>query len=243
MSTVPTIFDERRRRARYERARVRQRSPEAARWLLEAMAEDVVERLGFLRWEGETALIAGLGGQTVAAALGRAAVGPVDYASPIAGGPYDLIVSLGELDTVNDLPGALILLRAALAPGGLLLATMLGAGSLPKLRQAMLAADSERPAARIHPQLDHRAASALLQRAGFTRQVVDHHALQVRYGALGRLVSDLHDQGLGSVLADRSPPLGKAAQTRAIEAFADQADADGKTSESFEVLTLTAWKD
>lgn len=243
MSTVPTIFDERRRRARHDRAVARQLRPDAGRWLLEAMAEDVVERLGFLRWEGEIALVSGLGSETVAAALGRAAVGYADYAKPIAGGPYELIVSLGELDTVNDLPGALILLRAALAPGGLLLATMTGAGSLPKLRQAMLVADGDRPAPRIHPQLDERAASALLQRAGFDRQVVDHHALQVRYGTLGRLVSDLHDQGLGSVLAERSPPLDRAALHRAIEAFGAQADADGKTSETFEVLTLTAWKD
>ncbi len=243
MSTVPTIFDENRRRARHVRALVRQRRPDAARWLLAAMAEDVVERLGFLRWEGDRALISGLGGEAVAAAIGKNASGPTDFARPIADGPYDLIVSLGELDTVNDLPGALILLRAALAPGGLLLATMTGAGSLPKLRQVMLAADGDRPAPRIHPQLEDRAASALLQRAGFTRQVVDHHALEVRYGALSRLVSDLHDQGLGSVLADRSPPVGRAALRRATEAFAAQADADGKTSERFEILTLTAWKD
>jgi SAM-dependent methyltransferase len=207
------------------------------------MAEDVVERLGFLRWEGKTALISGLGGEAVAAALGRAATGPLDLAQPIAGGPYDLIVSLGELDTVNDLPGALILLRQALAPGGLLLAAMVGAGSVPKLRQAMLSADGERPAARIHPQVDHRAASALLQRAGFMRQVVDHHALHVRFGALQTLMNDMHDQGLGSVLADRSPTLGKVGLDRAATGLAEQADPDGKTSERFEIVTLTAWKD
>jgi hypothetical protein len=177
------------------------------------------------------------------AGIGKTGTGPIDFAGPIAGGPYELVVSLGELDTVNDLPGALILLRAALAPGGLLLASLVGAGSLPKLRQAMLAADGERPAARIHPQVDHRAASALLQRAGFMRQVVDHHAFQVRYGALRTLMNDLHDQGLGSVLADRSPPLGKAGLIKAQEAFAGQADPDGKTSETFEIVTLTAWKD
>lgn len=242
-SQVPQIFDETRRRARHQRALARQQRPDAARWLLEAMAEDVVERLGFLRSRGERALVSGLGGETVADALGRTMAQQVDYARPIPGGPYDLIVSLGELDTVNDLPGALILLRAALAPGGLLLATMLGAGSLPALRAAMLAADGERPAARVHPQLDERAASALLQRAGFQRQVVDHHALTVRYPALDRLIGDLRDQGLTAVLADRAPPLDMAGLQRARTAFAVSAEADGKTSETFEVLTLTAWKD
>lgn len=203
-----------------------------------------MERLGFLRWEGGKALISGLGGEGVAAALGKQPPrAPLEFARPIPGAPYDLIVSLGELDTVNDLPGALILLRGALAPGGLLLATMTGGGSLPALRQAMLAADGERPAPRIHPQVDDRAATALLQRAGFARQVVDRHTLQVRYGALETLCGDLHDQGLGSVLADAAPPLTRAGLERAAQAFAARADADGKTSEQFEVFTLTAWKD
>ena len=244
VSMVPQIFDERRRRARYERAVSRQDRKDAARWLLDAMAEDVVERLGFLRWEGSKPLLSGLGGAEVALALDHPATcAAIDFSQPIAGGPFDLIVSLGELDTVNDLPGALLHLRNALAPGGLLLAAMPGAGSLPQLRQAMLTADDSRPAARIHPQIDSRAASALLQRAGFARQVVDQHGLTVRYRSLGTLLGDLRDQGLGSVLADRAPSLARMARDEAERAFAVQADADGKVSERFEILTMTAWKD
>lgn len=243
MSQVPTIFDERRRRARYERALVRQRRPGAARWLLEAMAEDAIERLGFLRWEGESALISGLGAEVVAAALGKSPSPPIDFTRPIGGGPFDLIVSLGELDTINDLPGALIHLRHALAPGGVLIAGFAGAGSLPKLRQAMLAADGERAAARIHPQIDGRAASGLLQRAGFMRQVVDDHAISARYGSMNRLIGDLRDQGQGSVLADQALGLDRRALERAHRAFADAADGDGRTCERFEIVTITAWKD
>ncbi|MBX9898901.1 MAG: class I SAM-dependent methyltransferase [Qipengyuania sp.] len=244
MSAVPTIFDENRRRARYERALVRQRRPGAARWLLEAMAEDMIERLGFLRWEGSSALISGLGGEAVAAALGHTPAGPpLDFAGPVTGGPYDLILTLGELDTVNDLPGALIHLRHALAPGGLLLASFVAAGSVPALRHAMLVADAERPAARIHPQIDNRAASGLLRRAGFVRHVVDVHVLDVRVRDLARLLNDLRDQGLGSALADRAPALGKQALASARAAFAAPAEEDGKTSERFEIVTLTAWKD
>lgn len=244
MNAVPIIFDERRRRARLGRAMARQQRPEAARWLIEAMSEDVIERLGFLRWEGERMLISGLGGATVASALDRPSLeAPIEFSRPIPGGPYDLIVSLGELDTVNDLPGALILLRGALAPGGLLLASMTGAGSLPQLRAAMLAADGERPAARIHPQVESRALSSLLQRAGFMRHVVDDHTLFARYPSLVRLVDDLRDQGQGSVLADRAPALNRQALHRARAAFAAAAEGADKTSERFEIITLTAWKD
>lgn len=245
MSAVPTIFSERRRRARHARAMARQGRPDAAHWLIDAMAEDVIERLGFLRWEGGEALISGLGADRIAAGLGLEpkGAGLLDFHQPIAGGPYDLIVSLGELDTVNDLPGALIYLRHMLAPGGLLLAVILGAGSVPVLRAAMLAGDGDRAAPRIHPQIEGAAASGLLQRAGFVRQVVDTHRIRARFASVFALIGDLRDQGLTSILAQPAPSLTKQAITRIDERFAQASDADGKTSETFELVTLTAWKD
>lgn len=245
---VPTIFDPRRRAARRARAHARAARGDGADWLSAAMADDVIERLGFLRFTGRRALVSGPGSAAIADHLAgqgltvERAEAP-DFERPLAGGPYDLIASINELDTVNDVPGALIHLARALAPGGLLLAAMPGAGSLPMLRQIMLDADGDRPAARMHPMIDSRAASALLQRAGFTRQVVDSYPLTARYGALATLVSDLRDHAIGSALADRAPPLGKPAMARAQAAFARLADADGKLSERFEVLTLTGWKD
>ena len=247
MSEVPFIFDPVRRAFRATRAHFRQARPEAASWLPEAMAEDSLERLAFLRFEGDKALVTGAGRDAFIAGYRSprdiASITAIDFEVPIARARFDLIVSLGELDSINDLPGAFIHLRHALAPGGLLLAAMIGAGSLPKLRQALLDADGERPAARIHPQIDSRAATGLLQRAGFGRQVVDQHRLTVRYGSLDTLVADRRDQGLTSVLADRAPALSRAALERARAAFAAQADEDGKVSEHFEILTLTAWKD
>jgi hypothetical protein len=103
----------------------------------------------------------------------------------------------------------------------------------------MLAAEPDRPAARIHPMVDARAAPQLLQRAGWKDPVVDTHTLTVRYSNLDRLVADLRDQGLGNALARPGPPLGKAALARARAAFAERADDDGKTAENFEIVTLT----
>ena len=103
----------------------------------------------------------------------------------------------------------------------------------------MFAAEPDRPAARIHPLVDPRAAPGLLQRAGWKDPVVDTHALTVRYSSLDRLVADLRDQGLGNALAKPAAPLGKAALALARSAFAARADADGKTPETFEIVTLT----
>ncbi len=241
---IPTIFSPRRRDARLARARSRAAAPGAARFLAEDMIEDTLERLAFLRHTPARALVLGEWTGTLAQHL-RAGGGEVDapdtldLEAPFPIGGFDLIVVIGMLDAVNDLPGALIHLRNALAPGGLVIAHFMGGQSLPALRAAMLAAEPERPAARIHPLVDPRAAPGLMQRAGWKDPVVDTHVLTVRYAALDRLVSDLRDSGLGNALAKPAPPLGKAALARARAAFAARADADGKTPESFEIVTLT----
>jgi SAM-dependent methyltransferase len=159
-----------------------------------------------------------------------------DEERPYPAAGYDLIASLGTLDTVNDLPGALIHLNRALAPGGLGLASLMGAGSLPALRAAMLEADGDRPAPRLHPAVDVRAGGQLLQRAGWADPVVDSRTLDVRFSSLDRLVSDLRDQALGNVLARHGTPLTRAARESAARAFGNE------TVERFEILTLSGWR-
>jgi hypothetical protein len=161
---------------------------------------------------------------------------------PFEGRPRDLIVSLNRLDTVNDLPGALLHMRGALTADGIAVAHVLGAGSLSSLRTIMLAADGDRSAARIHPQIDNRAATGLLQRAGFSRQVVDSHTLSVRYSSFDRLIADLREQALTGVLADPPPSVTRAGLARARAAFDSLRAADGKVTETFVILTLTGWR-
>ena len=208
------------------------------------MAEDMVERLTFVRHAPEASLVFGPNIDHLAQHLDRdGARLTIDLtanpAEPLAGGGYDFIGVLGQLDAVNDLPGVLIQLRQALTPNGLVIASFIGGQSLSALRAAMLAAEPDRPAARLHPMVDPRAAPQLLQRAGWKDPVVDSYILTVRYSALDRLIGDLRDSGLGSALARPAAPLGKAALARARAAFLARADADGKVAEAFEIITLT----
>ncbi|MDO7841206.1 class I SAM-dependent methyltransferase [Sphingomonas immobilis] len=159
---------------------------------------------------------------------------------PFAPGSFDLVVSAGVLDSVNDLPGALIQARRALRPDGLFLAAFTGAGSLATLRAALREAEGERPAARIHPQIDVRSAGDLLVRAGFALPVADSETLTVRYSGLGGLLRDLRGMAATNVLAGRAP-LRRDTLARASEAFAARADADGKTPERFEIVYMTGW--
>ena len=245
-SPPPQIFATRRLAARRWRAKVRQATGGAARYLFADIAEDVGERLAFLRHSPLRSLVLGDPTGLVAGVAGAGADHvpdpdwPLDQPWPAAG--YDLIVGAIAFDAVNDLPGALIHARAALAPGGLVLVTMLGAGSLPALRGIMLAADGPRPAPRLHPQVDIRAGAQLLQRAGFADPVVDSRGLDVRFARLEGLVSDLRDQGLTAVLAQGGAPLGKAAWHRARAAFTAAAAGDDRVTERFELLTLSGWR-
>lgn len=244
----PTIFSRRRRTAIRTRAARSQAKADAAHYVIDDMIEDVLDRLDFLRHQPRRALIIGDGVEmlTTKLAAGDCEIvrpdADFDEEQPYPFGGFELIVSLGRLDTVNDLPGALIHLRQALASGGLMIASFSGAGSLPVLRAAMLAADGARPAARMHPAVDVRAGGQLLQRAGFDRPVVDSRGLDVRFSSLARLVSDLREQGLTSALASVAPALTRTSYRRAAEAFTACADTDGRVTEHFEILTLSGWR-
>lgn len=220
-----------------------------ARYLGDTMAEDVLDRLSFIRHDPSTALVIGDLNGALATALAHTeaqvrsmGLDELDEALPYPAGNFELIASLGTLDTVNDLPGALVHLRSALAPGGIAMASFLAAGSLPNLRRAMLAADGERPSARMHPMVDASAGAALMQRAGFARQVVDSHSLKVSFRSFDRLVADLREQGQTNVLYNSPPLLTRAGLERARAAFLESADSEGRVVETFEILTLTGWR-
>lgn len=163
---------------------------------------------------------------------------------PFADAAFDLVVSVGALDGVNDLPGALALIRRTLRPDGLFLAAFIGAGSLPRLRSAMAAADAVGgyAAARIHPQIDVRAAGDLLARAGLALPVADTERVDVRYAGFPALLADLRAMAGTNILAAwlrRSPS--RVAYAAAMAEFESTAEADGKTRERFDIVYLSGW--
>src|SRR5207247_2114756 len=98
------------------------------------------------------------------------------------------------LPFVNDLPGALVQIRRALKPDGLMLAALAGGETLTELRQAFAAAEAEIEGGvspRVIPFADLREMGALLQRAGFALPVVDTDRLPARYASPISLIDDL----------------------------------------------------
>lgn len=165
---------------------------------------------------------------------------------PYAPRAFDLIVSPLALHWVNDLPGALIQLRLALKPDGLLLASLFGGETLHELRLALIEAESELTGGagpRVAPFADLQDIAGLLQRAGYALPAADRDLLVVRYGEPMRLLADLRAMGETAALAERSPRgLSRRILARAFEIYrARFSDADGRVRATFEILTATGW--
>ncbi len=115
---------------------------------------------------------------------GGAAVAADEEWLPFAPGSFDLVVASLSLHWVNDLPGALIQMRLALRPDGLLLASLPALGTLGGLRAALTAAEAELAGGaspRVSPFPDLRDWPALLQRAGFALPVADVDDMALSY--------------------------------------------------------------
>lgn len=125
---------------------------------------------------------------------------------PFAPGSFDLIVASLSLHWVNDLPGALIQIRQALAPDGLFLASLPGLGTLQGLREALNAAEAETRGGvspRISPFPELRDLAGLLQRAGFAIPVADQERLPMIYRSPMGLVADLRAAGESNAVCAR----------------------------------------
>ncbi len=169
-----------------------------------------------------------------------------EEALPFADGSFDLVLSLLGFHWVNDLPGALVQLRRALRPDGLMLAAMLGGDTLHELRAAFLEAESAVEGGvspRVSPFVDVRTAGGLLQRAGFALPMVDVDSLTVTYENAFALMRDLSGMGEANALAERRTGFTRRTTILAMaEAYAARhSGPDGRIPATFDVLYLTAW--
>ncbi len=268
MSAPPPheVFDRALANRRLDRAWARGAS--GADFLLRRAAGELEERLSLVKRRFACAADVGTPGPHAAAAL--AAGGQVDHVLrlaptlrslgagdflrsvgdverlPLADGRFDLAVSLLALQTVNDLPGALIQMRRALRPDGLIVVGMIGGDTLTELRQSLTLAESEvlgGAAPRVAPFVELRALGGLAQRAGFALPVVDLDRTTARYRDMLHLTRDLRSFGATNALAERSrSPLRREVLARAAMAYAERfSDPDGKIRATFDVLWLSAW--
>jgi SAM-dependent methyltransferase len=257
---APRIFDGALQRRRLDRAL----AAGSADFLLARAADDLGDRLALMKREFAVAVDIGTPGThavkalraatvlrlaPTSASLGRgaffAAVGDPERL-PLGENAFDLAVSLLALHQVDDLPGALIQIRRALKPDGLLIAALPGGDTLSELRECLLVAESEMTGGvspRVAPLADARALGGLLQRARFALPVVDSDRFTVRYADMFALMQDLRAFGATNALVDRSRKFARRELfARAAAHYAERfADADGRLRATFEILWLSGW--
>ena len=166
-----------------------------------------------------------------------------DETWPFGEARFNLCVAIGELDTINELPAALLTIRESLGADALFIGAVSGGDTLLQLRNAMRAADALEGGAvpHVHPRIEASAFAPLLAAAGFVNTVVDIDRVRVSYPSLDRLVADLRAMGATNILSARSRrPVSRAGLAAAATAFAAAAT-DGRTEETFEILHFAAW--
>ena len=154
---------------------------------------------------------------------------------------HDLVLAIGTLDSVNDLPLVLHLIRHALIGGGLFIGALSGGETLPQLRAAMRAADAAIGAAapHVHPRIEPAGLAPLLGDAGFVQPVVDVDRVRVSYPSLSKLIADLRAMAGTNVLCARPRFIGREARAAAMRSFATAGDGE-RTTESFEIVHFAA---
>ena len=266
--TPPRIFDRALINRRLDRAWSRPGGDARADFLLARAAEDLGERLSLVKRRFAVAADLGSPGPHGALALAsgdqvdcvvriaptEASIGTGDFLPsvgdlerlPVADARFDLAISLLALQTVNDLPGALVQMRRALRPDGLLVAALIGGETLTELRQSLTVAESEvlgGASPRVAPFVDVRALGQLAQRAGFALPVVDLDRAIVRYPDMFALLADLRAMGGANALEARSrKPLRREVLARAAVLYPERfADPDGRLRATFDLVWLAAW--
>lgn len=168
-----------------------------------------------------------------------------EEALPLAEASLDLIVAPLTLHWTNDLPGALIQMRRALKPDGLLMAAMFAGTTLQELRAHLTNAEIETTGGlspRVAPMADLRDLGGLLQRAGLALPVADREVIPVSYRNPLRLLSDLRAMGESNVMRERhKAPMRRDTLARMLELYAETADADSSVTATFEIAFLHGW--
>lgn len=164
----------------------------------------------------------------------------------IAAASVDGLLNILDLHAVNDVPGQLRQMAAALKPDGLFLACLFAGDTLSELRQSWLAAEGELTGGaspRVAPMISLRELGALLQRAGLALPVADLDRTMVRYGDALALIHEISSLGMSNNLLGRSRvPVTR----RLLGAVADHyhhhfADPDGRIRVTLDLAWLTGW--
>ena len=161
------------------------------------------------------------------------------YTLPFRDDAFDLVFSSLMLQWCDDLDAAFAEISRVLAPGGLLLFSTFGPGTLAELREAW--AGSGAPGNHVNHFFDPHALGSALMQAGLAESVLDVDRIVVGYPDTLALMRELKAIGAHNATQGRARGLtGRqrlAAMTRAYETLRR----DGELPATYEVIHATSW--
>jgi len=250
----PSIIEKHRLKLVCRRARARLDTIAGADFLLTQIAEDLEQRLAVIKKPFHKALILAPRFSGFVNALGRSMRAATvqldervlhDEYLPVDDFDFDLIVSIGQLHLINDVPGMLSQLKQRLRPDGLLLACVPGANTIANIRECWISAEAEITgglSSRFLPLFDVRTAGSLLQRTGYSLPVTDIDEVSVSYRDTRQIFADLRSMAATNVLVGGQ---GHAVTRKLWEKFNQKLtarrDSHGKLPASYELIWMSGW--
>jgi SAM-dependent methyltransferase len=225
-------------------ALARHRERASAPFLREAVADEVQERLEEVNRRFTAPAVVTPFPEVWHGRLPGARVVPDAEVLDLPEGGLDLVVHDLCLHWADDPVGQLVQCSRALAPDGLLVATLFGGLTLADLRVALAEAEAEATGGlspRVAPMGEVRDLGNLLGRAGLALPVADVTPYDVSYSDALALMRDLRAMGESNALEGRVRHFSRrAVLLGAMGRY--PVNEEGRVLARFEVVTLTGWK-
>ena len=160
------------------------------------------------------------------------------YALPFRDGAFDLVFSSLMLQWCDNLDAVFGEIARVLAPGGLLLFSTFGPGTLAELREAWATSDGSN---HVNHFFDAHALGSALLHAQLDEPVLDVDRIVLRYPDAMALMRELKAIGAHNVTQGRARGLTGRRRLEAMTRAYETLRHDGRLPATYEVIHASAW--
>ncbi len=242
--TNETLFDRNLLRQNRQRA---VKNFEQHNFLHHEVANRIAENVEFLNREFERVLEIAACGNCVSSKVKVTDFCADEESLPNEPEAFDLILSNLNFHFINKIPQFLLQVKALLKPNGVFIASFFGEENLSQLAHVLYETENEiygGVSPRMPPTIDVKTAANLLAKAGFQNPISDFAKIEVEYGEPLNLLKDLKNMGQGNILTKRSR---KFFNKKFLQKISENykkiyQNNEGNVTATFEVVTVTGWK-
>ena len=160
------------------------------------------------------------------------------YTLPFTDGAFDLVFSNLMIQWCDELDAVFTEIARVLKPGGLLLFSTFGPGTLAELREAWSAGDASN---HVNHFFDPHALGSALMQARLSEPVLDVDRIVATYPDVMTLMRELKAIGAHNVTQGRARGLTGRSRLAAMTRAYETQRRDGKLPATWEIIHATAW--